>query len=58
MNAAQLRRVNAESFAHYRRGLDQPAARCRGARRWSIGFLADFDETQAHAYINKRAGRS
>ena len=51
MNAAQLRRVNAESFAHYRRGLINLLLDAveHGA---SIGFLADFDETQAHAYIN------
>lgn len=51
MNAAQLRRVNAESFAHYRRGLIALLLDAveHGA---SIGFLADFDEAQAHTYIN------
>jgi acetyltransferase len=51
MNAAQLRRVNAESFAHYRQGLIElllDAVR-HGA---SIGFMADFDEAQARAYLH------
>ncbi|WP_300635625.1 GNAT family N-acetyltransferase [Pseudomonas sp.] len=50
MSAAQLRRVNAESFAHYRLGLVElllDAVR-HGA---SVGFMADFDEAQAHAYL-------
>ena len=51
MNAAQLRRVNAESFAHYRRGLIElllDAVR-HGA---SVGFMSDFDATQARAYLD------
>ncbi|KMT54098.1 GNAT family N-acetyltransferase [Pseudomonas fildesensis] len=51
MNAAQLRRVNAESFAHYRLGLIElllDAVR-HGA---SVGFMADFDETQARTYLS------
>lgn len=50
MNAAQLRRVNAESFAHYRLGLIElllDAVR-HGA---SVGFMADFDEAQAREYL-------
>ncbi|MFJ2365537.1 GNAT family N-acetyltransferase [Pseudomonas sp. NPDC087697] len=51
MNTAQLRRVNAESFAHYRLGLIDLLfdAVKHGA---SIGFMADIDEDQARAYIN------
>jgi acetyltransferase len=51
MNAAQLRRVNAESFAHYRQGLIElllDAVRHSA----SIGFMADFDEAQARAYLH------
>ena len=51
MSATQLRRVNAESFAHYRQGLIElllDAVR-HGA---SIGFMADFDEAQARAYLH------
>ncbi|AGE28800.1 MULTISPECIES: GNAT family N-acetyltransferase [Pseudomonas] len=50
MSAAHLRRVNAESFAHYRQGLVElllDAVR-HGA---SVGFMADFDEAQARAYL-------
>ncbi|MBC3198167.1 GNAT family N-acetyltransferase [Pseudomonas poae] len=50
MSAAHLRRVNAESFAHYRLGLVElllDAVR-HGA---SVGFMADFDEAQARAYL-------
>ncbi|PMU19360.1 MULTISPECIES: N-acetyltransferase [unclassified Pseudomonas] len=48
---AQLRRVNAESFAHYRPGLIELLldAVKHGA---SVGFMADFDEAQASAYLN------
>ena len=50
MNAAQLRHVNAESFAHYRQGLTELLfdAVNHGA---SIGFMADLDDNQARAYI-------
>lgn len=49
MNSAQLRRVNAESFAHYRHGLAElllDAVR-HGA---SVGFMADLDTEQALAW--------
>lgn len=51
MNAAQLRRVNAESFAHYRQGLVELLldAVKHGA---SVGFMADFDEAQARSYLS------
>ena len=51
MSAAQLRRVNAESFAHYRRGLIELLldAVQHGA---SVGFMADFDEAQARDYLS------
>ncbi|ROM96102.1 GNAT family N-acetyltransferase [Pseudomonas brassicacearum] len=51
MNTAQLRRVNTESFAHYRQGLIDLLfdAVKHGA---SIGFMADLDDAQARAYIN------
>lgn len=51
MNTAQLRRVNTESFAHYRQGLIDLLfdAVQHGA---SIGFMADLDDAQARAYIN------
>ena len=50
MNTAQLRRVTAESFAHYRQGLVELLldAVKHGA---SVGFMADFDEAQARAYL-------
>jgi acetyltransferase len=51
MNAAQLRRVTTDSFAHYRDGLIDllfDAVR-NGA---SIGFMADLDREQANAYVN------
>jgi acetyltransferase len=50
MSTTQLRRVNAESFAHYRPGLLElllDAVR-HGA---SVGFMADFDEAQARTYL-------
>ncbi|WP_330212445.1 GNAT family N-acetyltransferase [Pseudomonas sp. Z18(2022)] len=48
---AQLRRVNAESFAHYRQGLVELLldAVKHGA---SVGFMADFDEAQARSYLS------
>ncbi|MEX5591719.1 GNAT family N-acetyltransferase [Pseudomonas orientalis] len=51
MSAAHLRRVNAESFAHYRLGLIELLldAVQHGA---SVGFMADFDEPQAREYLN------
>jgi acetyltransferase len=51
MNTAQLRRVNTESFAHYRLGLIDLLFDTvqHGA---SIGFMADLDDAQARAYIN------
>lgn len=49
MNTAQLRRVNSESFAHYRRGLVALLldAVQRGA---SVGFMADLSEGEAHLW--------
>lgn len=51
MSAAQIRRVNAESFAHYRQGLSELLldAVSHGA---SVGFMADFDDAQARSYLN------
>ena len=52
MNAAQLRRVTVESFAHYREGLVEllhDAVR-QGA---SIGFKADMDVQQANRYFDE-----
>ena len=51
MSVAQLRRVNAESFAHYRRGLIELLldAVQHGA---SVGFMADFDGSFAE-YVGK-----
>ena len=54
MSATQLRRVNAESFAHYRLGLIElllDAVR-HGA---SVGFMGDFDEAQARAYLDRKS---
>lgn len=50
MSTAQLRRVNTESFAHYREGLIELLldAVKHGA---SVGFMADFDEAQARSYL-------
>lgn len=49
MNAAQIRRVTTESFAHYRQGLAELLldAVHRGA---SLGFMADVDVAQALAW--------
>lgn len=51
MNAAQLRRVNPESFAHYRRGLADLLrdAVLHGA---SIGFLGSVSEADALAWCD------
>lgn len=51
MSSAQLRRVNAESFAHYRAGLIALLLDAveHGA---SVGFMADLDEAQARAYFD------
>jgi acetyltransferase len=42
MNPAQLRRVNAESFAHYRQGLIDLLLDAVGYGA-SVGFMADLD---------------
>ncbi|RMQ50606.1 N-acetyltransferase GCN5 [Pseudomonas cichorii] len=49
MNPAQLRRVTAESFAHYRQGLAELLLDTvhNGA---SVGFMADLDTAQAFAW--------
>lgn len=51
MNPAQLRRVNTESFAHYRPGLIALLldAVADGA---SVGFMADLDAAQAGLYFD------
>ncbi|MBX8542210.1 GNAT family N-acetyltransferase [Pseudomonas cichorii] len=51
MNPAQLRRVNADSFAHYRHGLAELLldAVHNGA---SVGFMADLDTEQALAWCD------
>jgi acetyltransferase len=51
MNPAQLRRVTAESFAHYRQGLAQLLldAVQNGA---SVGFMADLTAAQAYAWCD------
>ncbi|OCR26511.1 acetyltransferase [Pseudomonas syringae] len=51
MNPAQLRRVNTESFAHYRHGLVELLldAVKNGA---SVGFMADLDVEQAYAWCD------
>ncbi len=51
MNAAQIRRVNTESFAHYRHGLAELLmdAVHRGA---SVGFMADLNSEQALAWCD------
>lgn len=56
MNAAQLRRVTVEGFAHYQQGLYElleDAVR-QGA---SIGFLDDFDRAQGIAYLSELKGQ-
>ena len=52
MNAAQLRRVNAESFAHYRQGLIDLLLEAVGYGA-SVGFMADLDAAQARAYFDE-----
>ncbi|WP_395604260.1 N-acetyltransferase family protein [Pseudomonas sp. B21128] len=52
MNAAQLRRVNAESFAHYRQGLIDLLLDAVGYGA-SVGFMADLDAAQARAYFDE-----
>ncbi|SQF94791.1 acetyltransferase [Paucimonas lemoignei] len=51
MNPAQLRRVTIESFAHYRQGLATLLLDAvKGGA--SVGFLADLDADQAHAWCD------
>ncbi|WP_332765120.1 GNAT family N-acetyltransferase [Pseudomonas koreensis] len=52
MNAAQLRRVNAESFAHYRQGLIDLLLDAVGYGA-SVGFMADLDAAQARVYFDE-----
>ena len=52
MNAAQLRRVNVESFAHYRQGLIDLLLDAVGYGA-SVGFMADLDATQARAWFDE-----
>ncbi|MDO7898112.1 GNAT family N-acetyltransferase [Pseudomonas citrulli] len=52
MNAAQLRRVHAESFAHYRQGLIDLLLDAVGHGA-SVGFMADLDAAQARAYFDE-----
>ncbi|EIK96496.1 GCN5-like N-acetyltransferase [Pseudomonas sp. M47T1] len=56
MNAAQLRRVTVESFAHYRQGLVELLVDSvkQGA---SIGFLADLDAHDANSYFDEVKNR-
>ena len=56
MNAAQLRRVTVDSFAHYRRGLVELLldAVSQGA---TIGFMDDLDAQQADAYYSEVKAR-
>ncbi|MBV4460564.1 GNAT family N-acetyltransferase [Pseudomonas sp. COR58] len=51
MNPAQLRRVNAESFAHYRQGLIDLLLDAVGYGA-SVGFMAGLDAAQARAYFD------
>ncbi|KQV10223.1 acetyltransferase [Pseudomonas sp. Root329] len=51
MNAAQLRRVNVESFAHYRQGLIDLLLDAVGYGA-SVGFMANLDAAQARAYFD------
>ncbi|MCG4452195.1 GNAT family N-acetyltransferase [Pseudomonas sp. MMS21-TM103] len=55
MNTAQLRRVTAESFAHYRPGLIELLLEAVG-QGWSLGFKADLDAAQARDYFDKVLG--
>ena len=52
MNPAQLRRVNVESFAHYRQGLIDLLLDAVGYGA-SVGFMADLDAAQARAYFDE-----
>jgi acetyltransferase len=52
MNTAQLRRVTAESFAHYRPGLIELLLDAVG-QGWSLGFKADLDAAQARSYFDE-----
>ncbi|MCK9796324.1 GNAT family N-acetyltransferase [Pseudomonas chlororaphis] len=52
MNAAQLRRVHAESFAHYRQGLIDLLLDAVGYGA-SVGFMADLDAAQARTYFDE-----
>ncbi|MGY4492147.1 GNAT family N-acetyltransferase [Pseudomonas sp. TE3610] len=56
MNAAQLRRVTVESFAHYRQGLVELLLDSikQGA---SIGFLTDLDAHEANSYLDEVKNR-
>ena len=53
MNAAQLRRVNAESFAHYRQGLVELLldAVKQGA---SVGFMANLRRRRGPCLFRRR----
>ncbi len=51
MNAAQLRRVTAESFAHYRQGLVELLLDVVGQGA-SVGFLEALDARQAEHYFD------
>lgn len=55
MNTAQLRRVTAESFAHYRPGLIELLLEAVG-QGWSLGFRADLDAEQARRYFDQVLG--
>jgi acetyltransferase len=55
MNTAQLRRVTAESFAHYRPGLIELLLEAVG-QGWSLGFRADLDAAQARGYFDQVLG--
>jgi acetyltransferase len=52
MNTAQLRRVTAESFAHYRPGLIALLLDAV-AQVWSLGFKADLDAAQERSYFDE-----
>ncbi|AMB87337.1 acetyltransferase [Pseudomonas agarici] len=51
MSTTQLRRVNNESFAHYRQGLIELLLDAVGHGA-SVGFMADLDALQAHVYFD------
>jgi acetyltransferase len=52
MNTAQLRRVTAESYAHYRPSLITLLLDVV-AQGWSLGFKADLDAEQAQSYFDQ-----